>query len=91
MARLWNRRRLGKTFFLAGASLAACLAAATPALAQDDTTATPPGQAAGEEFMARPCNASATVWRIFRLTGFPRLDLRSRGGEIVALPQRRGT
>jgi iron complex outermembrane recepter protein len=49
MARLGNRRRLGKTFFLAGASLAACLAAASPAHAQDDTTATPPGQAAGED------------------------------------------
>ncbi|HEX8224894.1 MAG TPA: TonB-dependent receptor [Allosphingosinicella sp.] len=49
MARLWNCRRVGKTAFLAGASLAACLAAATPARAQDDTVATPSGQAAGED------------------------------------------
>ncbi|HEX8262954.1 MAG TPA: TonB-dependent receptor [Allosphingosinicella sp.] len=49
MARLWNRRRFAKTAFLAGASLAACLAAASPARAQDDSTATPPGQAAGED------------------------------------------
>lgn len=47
MARLRNRR-LGKTAFLAGASLAACLAAASPAYAQDETTATPAGEAAGE-------------------------------------------
>jgi outer membrane receptor protein involved in Fe transport len=49
MARLWNRRRLGKTAYLAGASLAACLAAASPAHAQDETTDTPAGQAAGED------------------------------------------
>ena len=47
MARLWNRR-LGKTAFLTGASLAACLAAASPAHAQEETPAAP-GQAAGEE------------------------------------------
>ncbi|HYE29420.1 MAG TPA: TonB-dependent receptor [Allosphingosinicella sp.] len=44
MARLWNRR--GKTAFLAGASLAACLAAASPAWAQDDPAVT---TAAAEE------------------------------------------
>ena len=49
MARLWNRRRLGKTAFLAGASLAACLAAASPALAQDEPNSAAPGEAAGED------------------------------------------
>jgi len=45
MALLWNRRKLGKTAFLAGASFAACLAAASPAYAQEDPAAT----AAAEE------------------------------------------
>jgi iron complex outermembrane receptor protein len=49
MARLRNRRRLGKTAFLAGASLAACLAAASPAHAQDDPAATTTTEAAGED------------------------------------------
>jgi outer membrane receptor protein involved in Fe transport len=49
MARHWNRRRVSKFAFLAGASLAACLAAASPARAQDDTTAAAPAQAAGED------------------------------------------
>ncbi|HEX2764736.1 MAG TPA: TonB-dependent receptor [Allosphingosinicella sp.] len=40
MARLWNRRSVRKTAFLAGASLAVCLAAASPAFAQDDPAAT---------------------------------------------------
>ncbi|HEX6377001.1 MAG TPA: TonB-dependent receptor [Allosphingosinicella sp.] len=40
MARLRNRRSLHKILFLAGASLAACLAAASPAYAQDDPAAT---------------------------------------------------
>ncbi|HYD38472.1 MAG TPA: TonB-dependent receptor, partial [Allosphingosinicella sp.] len=48
MARLWTRRSVRKTFFLASASLAACLAAASPAHAQDETPAAP-GQAAGED------------------------------------------
>jgi iron complex outermembrane receptor protein len=48
MARLWTRRSVHKTAFLAGASLAACLAAASPAYAQDEPPAAP-GQAAGED------------------------------------------
>jgi outer membrane receptor protein involved in Fe transport len=38
MARLWTRRNVRKTALLAGASLAACLAAASPAYAQDEAT-----------------------------------------------------
>ena len=40
MARLCNRRSVRKTAFLAGASLAACLAAASPAYAQDEAETT---------------------------------------------------
>ncbi|HEX8063099.1 MAG TPA: TonB-dependent receptor [Allosphingosinicella sp.] len=36
MARLWNRNGLGKAAFLAGASFAACIAAASPAFAQTE-------------------------------------------------------
>jgi outer membrane receptor protein involved in Fe transport len=36
MARLWNRNGLGKAAFLAGASFAACIAAASPACAQTE-------------------------------------------------------
>lgn len=45
MARLSNRRSVRKTAFLAGASLAACLTAASPAYAQDEPA---PVAAAGE-------------------------------------------
>src|SRR3954467_15108960 len=48
MARLWNRRTGRKSVFLAGASFAACLAAASPAYAQDDP-ATAATTATGEE------------------------------------------
>ena len=44
MARLWNRNGVGKTVFLAGASFAACLAAASPAYAQDRGRAGRPGR-----------------------------------------------
>jgi outer membrane receptor protein involved in Fe transport len=47
MARLWNRNRVRKAVFLAGASFAACLAAASPAHAQ--TEAEDAAQAANEE------------------------------------------
>jgi iron complex outermembrane receptor protein len=40
MARFWNRRIARRSVFLAGASLAACLAGVSPAYAQDDTAAT---------------------------------------------------
>ena len=46
MARLWNRTRVGKAVFLAGASFAACIAAASPANAQ--TEAEQAAQAADE-------------------------------------------
>jgi iron complex outermembrane receptor protein len=46
MARLWNRNRVGKAVFLAGASFAACIAAASPARAQ--TEAEQEAQAANE-------------------------------------------
>jgi iron complex outermembrane receptor protein len=45
MARLWNRRSAHRSVFLAGASFAACLAAASPAFAQDE----PAGTTATEE------------------------------------------
>jgi iron complex outermembrane receptor protein len=38
MARHWNRRNVRKTAYLAGASLAACLAGVSPAYAQDEAT-----------------------------------------------------
>ncbi|HYI39067.1 MAG TPA: TonB-dependent receptor [Allosphingosinicella sp.] len=46
MARLWNRNRVGKAVFLAGASFAACVAAASPAYGQ--TEAEEAAQAANE-------------------------------------------
>src|SRR5688572_22681567 len=46
MARLWNRNCVGKAVFLAGASFAACIAAASPAHAQ--TEAEQEAQAANE-------------------------------------------
>jgi outer membrane receptor protein involved in Fe transport len=46
MARLWNRNGAGKAVFLAGASLAACIASASPAFAQ--TEAEQEAQAANE-------------------------------------------
>ncbi|HEX9946527.1 MAG TPA: TonB-dependent receptor [Allosphingosinicella sp.] len=46
MARLWNRNRVGKAVFMAGASFAACIAAASPAYAQ--TEAEQEAQAANE-------------------------------------------
>ena len=46
MARLWNRNGAGKAVFLAGASLAACIASASPAFAQ--TEAEQSAQAANE-------------------------------------------
>ncbi|HLL31103.1 MAG TPA: TonB-dependent receptor [Allosphingosinicella sp.] len=46
MARLWNRNGFGKAVFLAGASFAACIAAASPAHAQ--TEAEQEAQAANE-------------------------------------------
>jgi outer membrane receptor protein involved in Fe transport len=46
MARLWKRNRTGKASFMAGASLAACIAAASPAYAQ--TEAEQEAQAANE-------------------------------------------
>jgi iron complex outermembrane receptor protein len=47
MARLWNRNSVRKAVFLAGASFAACLAAASPAQAQTEAKAE--AQAATEE------------------------------------------
>ena len=37
MARLWNRNGAAKAAFLAGASIAACLAAASPAYGQTES------------------------------------------------------
>ena len=46
MARLWNRNGVGKAVFMAGASFAACIAAASPAHAQTEAEAE--AQAAAE-------------------------------------------
>ena len=49
MARLWNRNSAGKAVFLAGASLAACIAAASPAYAQDEAEQARPAAEAADE------------------------------------------
>jgi len=57
MARLWNRNGVGKAVFLAGASFAACIAAASPARAQ--TEAEQEAQAANE---ASEASDDATIY-----------------------------
>ncbi|HYJ81650.1 MAG TPA: TonB-dependent receptor plug domain-containing protein, partial [Allosphingosinicella sp.] len=49
MARLWNRTRVGKAVFLAGASFAACLAFASPASAQTEEEEAQAANEAAEE------------------------------------------
>ncbi|HEX8573214.1 MAG TPA: TonB-dependent receptor [Allosphingosinicella sp.] len=60
MARLWNRRGVGKTAFLAGASLAACLAIASPAYAQADDVDPDGGAAVRDEAEGETIVVTAT-------------------------------
>jgi iron complex outermembrane recepter protein len=60
MARLWNRRKIA---FLAGASLAASLAAASPAHAQDDT-ATAAAEENGETIVVTATKRETTLLEV---------------------------